>query len=185
MTKDRLENNAIATSISEAIRMGDHRAFALYYERSLDRLFTLVRRIVKDDEDAKNIVHDTFVKLWQNRDRIDSSHSLDAFVSTIAWNASINLLKRKKIHRRFTEEQLHTNDAKEISAHEKLQAHETSERIRIALEEMPPQRRRVFELSRNEELTYQQIARRLDLSYNTVRNHMALALNEIRARLVV
>lgn len=179
--KNKKRPCSVTRNFAEAIRLGDEYAFARYYEESLDKLVYLVRRIVRDDEEAKNIVHDTFVKLWQNREQIDPDRSLDSFVSTIAWNASINYLKRKKTHRKFFDEQMFTQNAEDFSAHEKLLAEETSRRIENVISEMPPQRRMVFELSRDEDLTYNEIAQRMGLSYNTVKNHMILALSKIRS----
>ncbi len=167
----------------ESIRKGDQYAFARYYESSLDRLVTLVSRIIKDEEEAKNIAQDTFIKLWQHRDHIDPSQSLDGFVSRLAWNAALNYLRRKQTHARYHLEQLHTQSLDSISADEDLVATETARRIEAVIANMPPQRRRVFEMSRIENLTYNQIADKLGLTYNTVMNHMKLALQEIRTAL--
>ncbi len=169
------------TKLYEAIREGSEYAFSRYYEGSLDRLVTLIGRITKDGEEAKNIAQDTFIKLWQQRRQIDPAQSLDGFVSTVAWNAALNFLKRKRTHVKYHNEQMHTQSAEDISGEERLIATETAHRIELIIRKMPPQRRRVFELSRGENLTYNQIADKMGLSYNTVMNHMKLALHEIRA----
>ncbi len=170
-----------ATQFYEAIRQGDQHAFSRYYETSLDRLVTLVTRITKDSEEARNIAQDTFIKLWQQRGQIDPAQSLDGFVSTVAWNAALDFLKRKQAHARFQNEQAHTQRMEDISAEQSLIAWEMAQRIREVIGNMPPQRRRVFELSREENLTYKQIAEKMGLTYNTVMNHMKLVLQEIRA----
>lgn len=187
-TQDRMDNhNKIdrsaeqpTTKLYEAIREGDQYAFSRYYETSLDRLVTLVTRITKDSEEARNIAQDTFIKLWQQRGQIDPAQSLDGFVSTVAWNAALDFLKRKQAHARFHDEQMYTQSAEDISGEEELIATETGRRIENIVHNMPPQRRRVFEMSRVEHLTYNQIAERMMISHGTVHRHMKLALQELR-----
>ncbi len=187
-TRDRMDNhNKIdrsaeqpTTKLYEAIREGDQYAFSRYYETSLDRLVTLVTRITKDSEEARNIAQDTFIKLWQQRGQIDPAQSLDGFVSTVAWNAALDFLKRKQAHAKFHHEQMFTQSAEDISGEEELIATETGRRIENIVHNMPPQRRRVFEMSRVEHLTYNQIAERMMISHGTVHRHMKLALQELR-----
>lgn len=191
MEKDGMENqNSINDSaqrsnakLFEAIRQGDEHAFSRYYEASLDRLVTLVSRITKDGEEARNIAQDTFIKLWQQREQIDPAQSLDGFVSRMAWNAALDFLKRKQSHARYHNEQVHTQNAEDISGEDLLLAEETAMRIAHIIDSMPPRRREVFELSREKNLTYNQIATRTGMAYNTVMNHMKLELQELRCAL--
>jgi RNA polymerase sigma-70 factor (ECF subfamily) len=182
--QDRFAEQSVA-HLYEAIRGGDEYAFAHYYETSLDRLVALVTRITNDSEEARNIAQDTFVKLWQQREHIDPKQSLDGFVSRMAWNAALDFLKRKHAHARFHDEQLHTQNNEAISGEDRLVVIETARRIKQVVENMPPQRRRVFELSREEHLTYDQIAERLNISYNAVLFHMKAALKDVRVVLSV
>ncbi|MDR2894142.1 MAG: RNA polymerase sigma-70 factor [Alistipes sp.] len=168
---------------SEAIRDGDEAAFSRYYESSFDRLVTLVRRAVGDEEEARNIAQNTLIKLWQQRQRIDPAQSLDGFVSTMAWNASLDFLKKKRVRARYHDEQLYLQNGEDPAADATLLVRETARRIENAVSAMPPQRRMVWELSRNENLTYNEIADRMDISYNAVRNYIAAALKHIRSSL--
>jgi RNA polymerase sigma-70 factor (ECF subfamily) len=179
---DSTENPPTAT-LFEAIRDGDDDAFARYYLTSFDRLVTLIRRTVKDNEEAKNIAQDTLVKLWEQRERIDPTQSLDSFVSKMAWNTGLNFLKKQQVHVRYHNEQLYLRDKEDLGADERFVARQTAECIEAAVRRMPPQRRRVYELSRNENLTYDQIAKRMNLSRNVVRNYMAAALEHLRSAL--
>jgi RNA polymerase sigma-70 factor (ECF subfamily) len=177
-TKNSKEGSA--ATLYEAIRSGDEVAFAHYYEISFDRLVTLIQRITKDTEEAKNIVNDTFAKLWQMREQIDPAQLLDGFVSTISTNAALDFLKKRHAHAKYHSEQLYLHDDEDLSADARMLESEAESRIREAIRRMPAQRRRVYELSRDENLTYNEIAERLGISPNTVRNHMALALEDIR-----
>jgi RNA polymerase sigma-70 factor (ECF subfamily) len=167
-------------NLSQAIRAGDENAFARYYMASIERLVVLVARIIKDSEEARNIVQDTFIKLWLQREQIDSEQSLDAFVSRIAWNAALDFLRHKQTLEKFHDEQLHTQSTEETSGEDRFIATETARRIEQIVVNMPAMRRKVFELSRMEHLTYNQIAERLHISYNTVLFHMKEALKDVR-----
>ncbi len=171
------------TKLYEAIREGDQYAFSRYYETSLDRLVTLVIRITKDSEEARNIAQDTLIKLWEQREQIDPTQSVDGFVSRTAWNSALNYLKRQRVHNRYCNEQLLVSNEEDLCADEKLVTRETVQRIEAVICNLPPQRRKVFELSRNDGLSRNEIADRLDISPSTVKNHLTLALDEIRKAL--
>jgi RNA polymerase sigma-70 factor (ECF subfamily) len=163
----------------EAIRLGDQAAFAEYYESSVDRLVRAVMHITGDEEEARNIAQDSYVKLWQQRDAIEH---LDGFLFTTASNAAFDALKRRASRTRYQNEQMFLQSGGyDIPADAGMLTMEIERLIESAIERMPPQRRRIFEMNREEGLTYTEIARRMNLSYNTVRNHMALALSDIRS----
>lgn len=163
-----------------AIRDGDEAAFALYYESTVPWLTPLVRRITKDHEDAWDIVQGTFTKLWLARASIDPLQSLDGFVTKMSSDAAIDLLRKRQSRQKYLHEQQFVLPDDSHSAETRMLAAEMLERIRHTIASMPPQRRKVYELSRKEEMTYEQIASHMGISRNTVRNHMATALLNIR-----
>jgi RNA polymerase sigma-70 factor (ECF subfamily) len=179
--KMKCSNDPAAAILYEAVRGGDEVAFAHYYENSYDRLVMLVRRIVKDEEEAKNIVSDTFARLWQLREHIDHVELLDGFVSTSATNSALDFLRKTSVRARYRNEQLYLRDGEEFAADAGMLASEVEMLAKEAIAKMPAQRRRVYELSRDENLTYNEIAERLGISYNTVMFHMKAALQDIRS----
>lgn len=168
-----------------AVRNGDAAAFSHYYEITMPWLVPYIRRITKDLEEAHNITHDTFAKLWQQREQIDPAQSLDGFVSKIAANAALDFARKRQSHNKYYGEQIFTQTAEDHAADTGMLADEIELLIGYAIQNMPPQRRRVFEMSREKNMTYDEIAAELGLSRNTVRNHMALALESIRAVLAM
>lgn len=180
--KARLNNIAEETKavnkLREAIRSGDEVAFAEYYEGIQRNLVSFIERLTGDPDEALNIAHDAFVKLWENRDRIDR---MDGFIYTTATNASFNVLRRKQVHSKYVNEQLFTQDDEANSPEQAVMYDELLMKIEDTIDSMPPQRRRVFRMSRDENMTYNEIARHLNLSYNTVKEHMQSALQDIRS----
>lgn len=164
----------------EAIRNGDELAFAEYYNAFVDPLVGFLKKILGNGEEAKEIAQDVFIKLWENRREIDPEKKVEGFIYTTAKNMAFNLIKRKGIHSRYHNEQLFTQEKSGQSPDEDLISKEMELLIRLVVNNMPPQRRRAFELSRNEELTYEEIALRMGVSHDTVKSHIKQALKDIR-----
>jgi RNA polymerase sigma-70 factor (ECF subfamily) len=164
-------------ALLDAIR-GDEVAFAEYYERHVGSLVRYVENISGDFEDARDIVQETFIKLWEMRENIERP---DGFAFTSANRAALDRLRRNRSRSRYVDERLYLNEMEELPTDEYIISAETARLIDGAIRQMPLQRRKVFELSRNENLTYGEIAERMSLSYNTVSNYMKLALQEIRS----
>lgn len=192
--KDRTDTPAIKTSTSgstenqkaliAAIRGGDSEAFALFYTGYIDSLVIFLTRILRNEEDAKEIAQDTFAMLWENRERLEPHTSLNGFVGGTARNLALRLLRDK--YKGVASNDLHMLRSEFADlADDRLISEETEMILKSVLRNMPAQRRRVFEMSRGEGLTYNEIADRLNISYNTVVTHIARAKEELRSALVM
>jgi RNA polymerase sigma-70 factor (ECF subfamily) len=160
--------------------MGDETAFGKYYESTIDWLVELIRRITKNVEEARNIAHDTFVKLWLQREQIDPALSLDGFVSRVATNAALNYWKNRQVHARYHREQLLTRDEEEGSPDENIIFQQTLKRIEEAIAQMPPKRKEAYQLYRIHNLTNKKIAEQMGLSVQTVKMHIRLARQTLK-----
>lgn len=77
------------------IKNDDRVAFYNLYERYCRRLHGFVLRYIKQNDDAEEIVQEVFVKIWESRNKIDAYSSFEAFLSTIAYNTTISLLRKR------------------------------------------------------------------------------------------
>ena len=179
------DKKQLSAKLFEAIREGNSYAFAAYYTGFVDPLVYFLRKIVGDEEDAREIAQDVFVQLWETRDQIQPDKQLDSFVYTIARNMALKVLRKRETHSRFYDEQLYIQDDEGISADEILISKETEELLNDVQNSMPPQRRMAFQLSRNEGLSYEEIATRMGLSVDTVKTHIRLALKDIREAMLL
>jgi RNA polymerase sigma-70 factor (ECF subfamily) len=126
---------------------------------------------------AEEIVNDVFLKLWEDGNKITIETSLKSYLYRAVINRSINLL-----HKSRKEAQNHVDlEFVKDEGYELKQMEENELRVKLfaAIAQLPDQCRKVFEMSRFEELKQQEIADKLGISIKTVKNHITHALKEI------
>jgi len=165
--------------------MFDDAAFKLFFKKHFKTLCGYCQyKFDFDLDQAKDIVHTAFVKLWENRQTISPELSVKAYIYQIVHNLCLDTLKNDKVRRRHIQYmQNHSPDATPANDYRSLDFKQLEEMIEKTIEEFPPQMRRVFELSRKEELRYAEIARQLNISVKTVETQMGRALAKLRKKL--
>lgn len=164
--------------------MDDRVAFYNLYERYCRRLHGFVLRYIKQNEDAEEIVQEVFVKIWESRNKIDAYSSFEAFLFTIAYNTTISLLRKRTNEKKYLEHlkslQLPDNSPDLI---DEIQFNELNDRVQTLLSELTPRQKEIFQLSREEGLTHDEIAKKLDISVNTVKKHMSNTLTFLKSQI--
>jgi RNA polymerase sigma-70 factor, ECF subfamily len=154
-------------------------AFREYYTS----LYRVVYPILKNRDSAEDVVQDLFVRLWNKRDSIVVSSSLKSYLYRAAINSAFDQLDKykKEVHmgdKPLKEELVSMNETEEYLAGKEAEA-----RISKAMEKLPPACRTVFIMSREEDMTYQEIADSLQISIKTVENQVGKALKILREEL--
>jgi len=159
-------------------------SFEFIFKSSFKGLCYFAQRYVKDLDTAKEIVQEAFINLWEKRDSIDLSKSVNSYLTTTIYNRSLNYLRDNKKFNKdiLTFENLYSFNNQDTG--DKLVAAEINLKINKAIEELPEKCREVFHLSRFENLKYRQIANKLNISIKTVETQMSKALQHMRIRLV-
>ena len=171
-------NHPIDIKTLEALRNGDHKAFETIFVNYYNRTRNFIFGYIKSESDAEELAEDLFVNLWMNRQSIDTSKSFHAYLHTIARNTSINFLKHKYLHDNYLN---YTKEGEcSSTSEEDFIAKELGLFIDRVVDKMPEQRRRIYELSRNEGLSNAEIAERLGPTKRNVESQLSLALKEIR-----
>lgn len=171
--------------LSKALREGDGEAFGNFYVNNADSLITFLTRIIGNEEDAKEVVQDTFVMLWENCESINPHTTIEGFLFGTAKNLAFRMIRARGRESDFNREIGMMQEEYADLADGELITEEMALLIDSVVKRMPPKRREVFELSRNEGLTYNEIAERLDITYGTVRTHIEAAKSEIRSVLSI
>lgn len=171
--------------LSKRIKEGDLRAFDLLYHTYSQKLYGFAFSMLKNHEDAKEIVQDTFLKIWEKREIINPLGSLQAFLFSISYHTAIDLIRK-----RFKDDQYRTYLQAQFPENESTTEEEPAyyrELIRIlnkVIGELPEQRQKIYLLSREEGLSHKEIAEKLNISVKTVENQITLALKTIRKQLI-
>jgi RNA polymerase sigma-70 factor, ECF subfamily len=169
------------------IKDGDIHAFEFLYKEYYVLLCYVARHIIRNDDDAEEIVSDVFVKLWNNRDTVNITSSLKSYLIRAVRNTALNYLDKVNATRKFTDQLdkvnydllFWDNDYPLGQLYEK----EIIEAINRGIAELPNGCREIFLLSRDDELSYNDIAMKLNISVNTVKTQMKIALSRLRVTL--
>ncbi|WP_229206260.1 RNA polymerase sigma-70 factor [Dyadobacter fermentans] len=159
---------------------GDDSAFEAIYNRYAVKLLAMACRKVADRSAAQDMVQDIFMNLFRMRSNLPEIQSLKGYLFGSLRNAILNYYHRESLTRRHHDILELATQRSDDSFLQKLYARELSEHIAGIITKLPPQRRLVFQLSREEHLSNRQIAERLNISENTVEQHMRKALQFIR-----
>jgi RNA polymerase sigma-70 factor (family 1) len=169
-------------SIWRNIQQKDERTFERYYKEHYKSFFLMSCKYLKDPALAEEIVNDVFLKLWEDGDKIKIESSLKSYIYRSVINRSINVLNKSK--RELTQQvDLHTFPEESYELRQ-IEENELTVKIYAAIDQLPDQCKRVFEMSRFEELKQQEIADKLGISIKTVKNHITIALKQLSIALI-
>jgi RNA polymerase sigma-70 factor (ECF subfamily) len=171
------------TSLIHSIRTGDEKVFEKLFKDHYPVLCGYAKKYINDIDQAEEIVQDMFFNFWQKRDKMEINISVEAYLFRSVRNSCLNYLKHLKVRE---EHRLATNielKRKEQEVYDNVVALELQERIDRVIEQLPTERKRIFKMSRYEELKYKEIAERLNLSVKTVEAQMSKALKFLRLQL--
>lgn len=160
------------------LRDGDHKAFEKIFITYFKRVKLFICGIIKSEAEAEELAQDVFVRLWTNREAINTNNPIGAYLYTIAKNCAFNYLKHKQVEQTYLG--YNPFDNKVPTPEEELYAHEMSLLVEMIVNEMPIQRRRIYILSREKGMSNRDIAEKLGISKKTVENQLSLALQKLR-----
>ncbi len=160
---------------------GNEDAFNTLFKRYRNQLFTYLYKITRSRENAEEIVLDVFLKIWTARNIALEIKNFEAFLFKVAYYKALDFLRSVQNKPEMQEEiETALGLISDKSPDEHILRQDMKKKIKSAISRLSPQRQQVFRLSREEGLSYEEIAQRLQLSRNTVRNHLSASLAFIR-----
>lgn len=161
------------------LKDGDRDAFNAIYWHYSPKLYNTVLYLLNDSDIAEDVVQELFLTIWEKRGNIQPELNFEAYISTIARNLAYKYVE-EALHKNLPMEEL--KDSKLISNSEEdtIEADSLREYIFNVISSFPEMRRKVFIMSRFENLSHAEIAEKLALSERTVEAHIYQALKELR-----
>lgn len=166
------------------LKTGNQQAFTEIYNRYAANLAGFAGSKLYNLDDAKDILHDLFVKLWENRGQIHINSNLQSYLFAMVRHRIVDKI-RKNITREeyvFMLQSLVTTN--QYSVDKQVEAKELRQTIENSMLQLPARVKEIFKLSREEGLSNREIAEKLNLSEQTIKNQISAALKHLRKSLV-
>jgi len=170
-------------TIIKKFKQGDVAAFDTIYYRYSKKLYNFAIGLVKDQDNAGEIVQEVFVNLWEKRNQIDIALSFENYLFTIAYNSIRKYFRKKSIETKVKDYLLKNSSELVETSDSTVIYNELLELANKSIEKLPPRRRMVYKLSRQEGMKIKQIASKLDISIRTAESHLSKALKYLKKEL--
>jgi len=169
----------------DLLKSGDHTAFIEIYERYWMVLYLHARKMLRNEEEAEDIVQELFSALWLKRESLQLKTTIAAYLYSAIRNRVFNQIEHKKIVTDYQRSLQQFLEEGELVTDDLYRERELAELIEKEIQALPVKMRQVFELSRKQHLSYRDIARQLDISEHTVKSQVSNALKILKTKLNV
>jgi len=165
------------------LRKGDQQAFTEIYNRYAENLAGFAAAKLYNLDDARDLLHDLFVKLWENREQLYITSNLQSYLFGITRHRIIDKIRKNITREEYASVAQSLTQVYQQSIDKQVEAGELQQTIRKSVDKLPPRVKEIYKLSREEGLSNHEIAEKLSLSEQTVRNQLSIALKQLRKSL--
>jgi len=178
---DKPTEKDIDFTLMRAIQKGDMVAFNAMVDRYKDRLMNVIGRMLSSQEEAEDIVQETFVRVYQHRQSFNFQHCFSTWIYTIGLNLARNELRKRRRFKFFEISELQGNE-KELAV-DPIIPSRLPEMLNEAMDTLPRKYREAFLLRDIEEMPYEEVAKVLDVPLGTVKSRVNRARLMLREKL--
>lgn len=164
------------------ISQGDEQAFEQLFNQYVPLLQPYLLELLKSAPAAEDAIQNTFIRIWLQRDKLTEVEFPRTWISRIAINECLNMLRRKQTEKKALDKWQETAPT-QSGIETDTQYHQTKQLVQQAVERLSPQRRKIYEMSRLQGRSVSEIAEELGLSVQTVKNTIGISLEQIREHL--
>lgn len=161
------------------IKQGDHIAFKFIFKSIYSHLLAYVTTFTHDQQEAKDIVQNSFIILWNKRKELLEDSSLKNYLFTVAYNLYINQYRKNKFKLKVFNE-LKLEALNNRIPHDKTIQEQRSKKLVALIDKLPPRCKQIILLNKRDGLKYKEIAKTLNISVKTVETQMRIAYQKIR-----
>ena len=162
------------------ISKGDEYAFRMLFDQYRDKIFSIAWKITGVRSAGEDVVQEVFIKLWMNKEKLAEVENLNAYVNKITRNHILNNLRKVAYEQTFLEDLIKEQSVNTEKVSDPVLYNELQNLVHRAIQQLSPQQKKVFQLSRTEGLKHAEIAAQLNISRSTVKDHMVEALRSIK-----
>ena len=165
------------------VATGDRIAFTHLYKTHLDHAWNFAILFTHSQDEAKELVQETFVKVWESREKLSKVNSFRNYLLRSVKNLSIDYVRRNQVRHRVMTEIKRNSEASAETTESGLSYKQYYLIIQEAIEKLPPSRRLIFRLSTENGLTLDEIAVKLGISKPVVKKQLYKAFDFVRSYL--
>lgn len=169
----------------DLLKKDDEQAFSEIYGRYAEQLAGFAASKLFSLEDARDIIHDLFVKLWMDRNQLQVNSNLKAYLFTLVRYRIVDKIRKNVTREEYAVMVQALSTIHETTIEQQIAAKELQQNIERSLDDLSPRVKEIYLLSREENLSIPDIARQLQLSEQTVKNQLTVALKHLRRLLAV
>ena len=162
---------------------GNQQAFRMLYDRYVQHVYGIALQLMKSPELAQDLAQEIFVKVWIKRTTLTEVEQFRPWLNTITRNLARDYLRKKVIAPEYEPYLLGFFADLSPSAEEELAHRQLQQVMNEAIDQLSPQLKTAFTLSRFRGLTHEQIAQEMQISPTTSKSHLVRALASIRSYL--
>lgn len=175
--------NLLDLELWDLLKSGNRLAFDTIWYRYSPKLLNHAYNKTRDREDARDIVQETFITLWEKKETLQIKTTLKGFLYTSIRNKILNKLLHEAVRDKYLASLLQfINDGIYETDH-KIREQQLKDQIELEILELPAKMREVFEMSRNLHLNHREIAEMLGISEKTVSRHISSAIAILKSKL--
>lgn len=160
--------------------LGCRNAYALLYSRYVNQLYRYVFLFCKSKETSEEIVQDVFLKIWENREKLQTIGCFKAFVFRTTKNMLLDYYRRRKTEMKAFEVLAMQPETDAEFSDSKLIYSQHCLLIQQAISKLPPKRREIVEMRTQEDLSLDEIAGRLAISKSVVKKQLYQGMAFVR-----
>ncbi len=147
------------------------------------KLLRFASQLLKDDDQAKDIIQDVFLKLWQKKDELAAIDNIEAFAMRMTRNRCLDVLKLKKPVP-AEDEFIRKNSTESTDPQHQLELSESARLVQQLIRQLPDIQQRVMQLRDIEQYEYEEIAEMTELNINAIRVNLSRARKKVRDELL-
>lgn len=159
----------------------DHKAYKELFYEFYPSLCIFAGRYISSSDACEDIVQEVFFSIWKNRKSLNIHSSFRNFLVTSVRNRCLDYLRRESTHNMYVEN--FNSSVTSLSPGDVYTMKELEEMVKTALQKLPPKIKSAFEMSRTQNMTYNEISIEMDISPKTVESYISQALKKLRIEL--